>query len=103
MAFEFPSTITARKEKKQKKIDSNVEKAGKTYDKKLKKYLGSKETQLQADSFEKGNERAEARAAKETMQEYKKMAKGGRAGYKSGTRGCKLAMKGKGKAYGKNS
>ena len=31
------------------------------------------------------------------------MAKGGRAGYKSGTRGCKLAMKGKGRAYGKNS
>ena len=30
-------------------------------------------------------------------------AKGGRAGYKSGTRGCKLAMKGKGIAYGKNS
>ena len=34
---------------------------------------------------------------------YNKMAKGGRAGYKSGTRGCKLAMKGKGRAYGKNS
>ena len=31
------------------------------------------------------------------------MAKGGRVGYKSGTRGCKLAMKGKGRAYGKNS
>ena len=31
------------------------------------------------------------------------MAKGGRAGYKSGGRGCKLAMKGKGRAYGKNS
>ena len=28
---------------------------------------------------------------------------GGRASYKSGTRGCKLAMKGKGRAYGKNS
>ena len=28
---------------------------------------------------------------------------GGRAEYKSGTRGCKLAMKGKGRAYGKNS
>ena len=28
---------------------------------------------------------------------------GGRAGYKSGSKGCKLAMKGKGKAYGKNS
>ena len=31
------------------------------------------------------------------------MRKGGRAGYKSGGRGCKLAMKGKGRAYGKNS
>tara|TARA_A100001201_G_scaffold50650_1_gene50384 strand:- start:92 stop:463 length:372 start_codon:yes stop_codon:yes gene_type:complete len=28
---------------------------------------------------------------------------GGRAGYKSGTRGCKLAKRGKGRAYGKNS
>ena len=32
-----------------------------------------------------------------------KMAKGGRAGYKAGSKGCKLAMKGKGRAYGKNS
>ena len=31
------------------------------------------------------------------------LAKGGRVMYKSGTRGCKLAMKGKGRAYGKNS
>ena len=31
------------------------------------------------------------------------MAKGGRAGYKSGSKGCKLAMKGKGRAYGNNS
>ncbi len=31
------------------------------------------------------------------------MNMGGRVGYKSGTRGCKLAMKGKGRAYGKNS
>ena len=30
-------------------------------------------------------------------------AKGGRAGYRSGGIGCKLAMKGKGRAYGKNS
>ena len=38
-------------------------------------------------------------------QKYKveNMAKGGRAGYKSGSKGCKLAMKGKGRAYGKNS
>ena len=32
-----------------------------------------------------------------------KLAKGGRAGFKSGSKGCKLAMKGKGRAYGKNS
>ena len=31
------------------------------------------------------------------------LSKGGRAGYKAGTRGCKLATKGKGRAYGKNS
>ena len=33
----------------------------------------------------------------------KEYSKGGRAGYKDGSKGCKLAMKGKGKAYGKNS
>ena len=75
MAFEFPSTKTARKEKAQKEKDAKVEKAEKIFDKKLKKLLGSKETQLHADSFEKGNERAEARAAKETMQEFKKWQK----------------------------
>tara|TARA_R100000315_G_C5123350_1_gene70452 strand:+ start:140 stop:586 length:447 start_codon:yes stop_codon:yes gene_type:complete len=32
-----------------------------------------------------------------------KMAKGGRAGFAAGSKGCKLAMKGKGRAYGKNS
>ena len=32
-----------------------------------------------------------------------KKAKGGRVGYKSGMRVCKLAKRGKGKAYGKNS
>ena len=28
---------------------------------------------------------------------------GGRAGFKSGSKGCKMATKGKGRAYGKNS
>ena len=32
-----------------------------------------------------------------------KKAKGGRVGLKSGSKGCKLAIKGKGRAYGKNS
>ena len=39
----------------------------------------------------------------ETKEMIPLMAKGGRVMYKSGTRGCKLAMKGKGRAYGKNS
>ena len=33
---------------------------------------------------------------------FEKFSKGGRAGYKMGSK-CKLATKGKGKAYGKNS
>ena len=33
----------------------------------------------------------------------KKAMGGGRIGYKAGSKGCKLAMKGKGRAYGKNS
>ena len=36
----------------------------------------------------------------EAMGGYKS---GGRAGFKAGSKGCKLAMKGKGRAYGKNS
>ena len=32
-----------------------------------------------------------------------KMSKGGRIGLRAGSTGCKLAMKGKGRAYGKNS
>ena len=38
-----------------------------------------------------------------TPEKTQPLAKGGRAGYKSGSKGCKLAMKGKGRAYGKNS
>jgi hypothetical protein len=34
---------------------------------------------------------------------YPAMAKGGRVGLKAGSKGCKLATKGKGRAYGKNS
>ena len=46
------------------------------------------------------------REFKDTRREVfatQRMAKGGRAGFKSGSKGCKLAMKGKGRAYGKNS
>ena len=34
---------------------------------------------------------------------FEKFSKGGRAGYKDGSKGCKLATKGKGRAYGQNS
>ena len=103
MAFEFPSTKTARKEKAQKEKDAKVEKAEKILGKKFKKYAESKEAQLHSKDFESGVDRAEKRAGSETMQEFKKMAKGGRAMYKSGMRVCKLAKRGKGRAYGKNS
>ena len=41
--------------------------------------------------------------AKKRSETEGSFAKGGRAGFKAGSKGCKLAMKGKGKAYGKNS
>ena len=37
------------------------------------------------------------------QKEMTPLKSGGRAMYKSGSKGCKLAMKGKGRAYGKNS
>ena len=43
---------------------------------------------------------AKARRATKTEGSF---AKGGSAGFKAGSKGCKLAMKGKGRAYGKNS
>ena len=43
------------------------------------------------------------RKAKKRTETEGSFAKGGRAGYKMGSKGCKLATKGKGRAYGKNS
>ena len=37
------------------------------------------------------------------IDKMEKKASGGRVGLKAGSKGCKLAMKGKGRAYGKNS
>ena len=52
---------------------------------------------------ERMNEKkAETREQRITLKEIG-MAKGGRIGCKAGSKGCKLAMKGKGRAYGKNS
>ena len=53
-------------------------------------------------SQRRDEKKAETREQRITLKDIG-MAKGGRAGFKSGSKGCKLAMKGKGRAYGKNS
>ena len=96
------SNQNKRKGKKIKKDQGDI--LGERFDKKFKKLADSKETQLHSKDAESGFDRAEARAAREVAQEAAiPMARGGRAGFKSGSKGCKLAMKGKGRAYGKNS
>jgi hypothetical protein len=96
--------------KKTKSAEAKAaETRGKRYDKKLYKYAGSKEAQLHAKDFDSGVDRADKRAMKEVLydsgyvDQVNKFSKGGRVGLKSGSKGCKLAMKGKGRAYGKNS
>ena len=126
MAFEFPSTITARKEKKKdekkKKAEQTRKDFAKSVDPVFKKKEGMKKElsimQLE-DALTKGDKsnlslksiKKVADAAADDKQLTKSLQKferdlfrgGGRAGYKSGSKGCKLAMKGKGRAYGKNS
>ncbi len=41
--------------------------------------------------------------AKKRSETEGSFAKGGRAGFKAGSKGCKLAKRGRGRAYGKNS
>jgi hypothetical protein len=96
--------LMTREERKEFNKKDQGDILGERFDKKFKKYAGSKESQLQADDFDAGVNRAEKRAAKEVMQEAGiPMAKGGRAGFKAGSKGCKLAKRGRGRAYGKNS
>jgi len=65
--------------------------------KKMKASLGKEDKKNYKEDFKEfGDSRREVFATQ-------RMAKGGRAGFKSGSKGCKLAMKGKGRAYGKNS
>ena len=89
--------------------------ADKKLDKMRKKMFGG--VGKLGDSSKK-NKKMEAKAEKEakqfmdTLQTMKSkqmtekegsFAKGGRVGLKSGSKGCKLAKRGKGRAYGKNS
>jgi hypothetical protein len=126
MAFEFPSTITARKEKKKAEKKKKAEQAEKDFAKSVKPVFDKKEgikkelsiMQLE-DALTRGDKsnlstksiKKIADAAADDKQLTKSLEKferdlfrgGGRAGYKAGSKGCKLAMKGKGRAYGKNS
>jgi hypothetical protein len=126
MAFEYPSTITARKEKKKdeqkKKAKQKEMNFRKAVDPVFKKKEGMKKElsimQLE-DALTKGDKsnlstksiKKVADAAADDKQLTKSLQKferdlfrgGGRAMYKSGSKGCKLAIKGKGRAYGKNS
>ena len=111
------NSISKKDSKKIKKANKSTESSeskaadvrGKRFDKKFMKYAGSKESQLHAKDFEDGINKADKRAMKEVLfdsgyiDEVGKFAKGGRAGYKSGSKGCKMATKGKGRAYGMNS
>ena len=63
---------------------AKIEKVAKKADKNFKKLAESKETQLHSKDAMEGFDRAEKRASSEAMQDYKKMAKGGRAGFKVG-------------------
>ncbi len=126
MAFEFPSTITARKEKKKdeqkKKAKQKEMNFRKAVDPVFKKKEGMKKD-LALDQLDDALTRGDksnlstksikkvADAAADDKQLTRSLQKisrdlfrgGGRAMYKSGSKGCKLATKGKGRAYGKNS
>ena len=101
------SKATSKKIKKlkdAKKIASKKDMGdilGERFEKRFKKFRESKEAQLQADDFESGVDRAEARATSEIAQEAGiplddvPMAKGGRAGLKGGG----ISKRGLGRAF----
>ena len=129
MAFEYPSTITARKEKKKKdKKDSGYKVTEKEFSKITKPVFNKK-----GPKGEIAFDQLDAALSSENIGDGKKITKkglknivdaaaddkqltrtkrkllrdvykgGGRAGYKDGSKGCGKANKGKGRAYGQNS
>ena len=88
----FPKSETQKTETKGDKIRKEFEK--------FKKKFGKEEINPSPPSRKPGEQKEMIPLRPEGMTP---MAKGGRAGYKMGSKGCKLAKKGKGRAYGKNS
>ena len=87
-------------------LDSNFNKL-----KRISKEMKGASPNIQAKTVKKyktflddqfGTGKIDAASDRDTAK-VQKMAKGGRAGFKSGSKGCKLAKRGKGRAYGKNS
>ena len=123
MAFEYPSTITDRKEKEKKTKKAKKEKEEKEFAKSIKPVIGKKEgikkeiamvqledamggKNLSPKSLKKvaeaaGDDQQLTRTLRKFQRDIFKV--GGRAGFKAGSKGCKLAKRGKGRAYGKNS
>ena len=112
-----PTTTKGNTVKEEKEFNKFREAVKPVFDKKegMKKELAL--IQLE-DAITKGNRdlsnesikkvadaAADDRQLTKSLQKFERdfMRSGGRAGYKSGSKGCKLAMKGKGRAYGKNS
>ena len=90
-----------------KKSDSfKSDKLIKVFDRKTNKHI-FKNVEEVADNIDRfrpiETERISERDIERAKNIMKSFNKGGRVGYKSGTRGCKLAKRGKGRAYGKNS
>ena len=83
-----------------RKADENLSKVDKGFMKDSKNRDKIVESVIQNEPFEPVKISAASR--REGASIFNKMAKGGRAGYRMGGK-CKLAKKGKGRAYGKNS
>jgi hypothetical protein len=73
----------------------------------LQTMLGDKTTPMKKERLFEGDKgrrkKIMKQAAKAAIKALTPFKSGGRAGFKSGSKGCKLATKGKGRAYGKNS
>jgi len=93
-------------DKFQDKIKANLRDAAKTDTGtgNLKKFKKNVVKDKKTGRILSDDKRTEKKYGKENLEDLPgSYSKGGRVGLKSGSKGCKLAMKGKGRAYGKNS
>ena len=69
----------------------------------LSKVFGTGNPKKDIEKAKKVVDTLQTMASKMRTETEGSFAKGGRVGLKSGSKGCKLAKKGRGRAYGKNS